>query len=177
MPTSCMDRAPRPVTTRMCCARSTSARCSPYPTRRRPRSPAWSRRDWATSLARQDELRMDVDPSPISAMAAAPPPANARVLMRVAGLTKRFGDETALDDVAFHVRAGEILGLIGPNGAGKTTLLEGIAGLLPVDAGCVDWCGTPLAPAHRRDAIFYMPDGIRPYGDQPVVRVLDFFAG
>ena len=100
-----------------------------------------------------------------------------RALLRVAGLAKRYGDETALADVAFDVQAGEILGLIGPNGAGKTTLLEAVAGLLPADAGDISWCGAPLPPARRRDVIFYMPDGIRPYGDQPVVRVLRFLAG
>jgi ABC-2 type transport system ATP-binding protein len=118
---------------------------------------------------------MDVDTSPHATIDAAP--AGARVLLQVAGLTKRFGDETALADVAFDVHAGEILGLIGPNGAGKTTLLEGIAGLVPLEAGRVDWCGAPLAPARRREVVFYMPDGIRPYRDQPVARVLDFFAG
>src|SRR5690349_7546828 len=99
-----------------------------------------------------------------------------RVLLQVDGLTKRYGDEVALADIALDTRAGEILGLIGPNGSGKTTLLEGIAGLVPLDAGRVAWCGAPLAPARRREVVFYMPDGVRPYGDQPVVRVLEFFA-
>src|SRR5215472_9602532 len=94
------------------------------------------------------------------------PAVEAGALLRAAGLTKRFGDETALADIAFDVRSGEILGLIGPNGAGKTTLLEAVAGLLPVDGGSVAWCGALLRPARRRDVIFYMPDGIRPYGDQ-----------
>ncbi len=105
-----------------------------------------------------------------------PVPVSPGILLGVAGLTKRYGDETTLSDVTFRVHSGEILGLIGPNGAGKTTLLEGLAGLLPVDAGRVDWCGAPLPPARRRDVIFYMPDGIRPYGEQPVMRVLHFFA-
>jgi len=100
-----------------------------------------------------------------------------RVLLAVAGLAKRYREEAALSDVAVEVHSGEILGLIGPNGAGKTTLLEAVSGLLPADAGRIDWCGAPLAPARRRDVIFYMPDGIRPYGDQPVARVLAFFAG
>ena len=46
------------------------------------------------------------------------------VLMRVAGLSKSYGDQRALADVSFDVHGNEILGLIGPNGAGKTTLLE-----------------------------------------------------
>jgi ABC-type multidrug transport system ATPase subunit len=98
-------------------------------------------------------------------------------VLQVAGLTKRFGDTTALADVAFDVNAGEVVGLIGPNGAGKTTLLEAVAGLLPVDGGRVTWRGVPLRRARRREVMFYLPDGIRPYQDQPVVRVLDFFAG
>ena len=72
--------------------------------------------------------------------------------------------------------AREVLGLIGPNGAGKTTLLETIAGIVPADAGDVLWHGAPLAHAHRRDAIFYLPDGLRPWDDQFVVRVVEFFA-
>src|SRR5215471_11342312 len=120
---------------------------------------------------------MDANTAPNSMNDASPAHAAAPALLRIAGLTKRYADETALADIAFDLHAGEILGLIGPNGAGKTTLLEAIAGLLPVDAGAVAWCGAPLAPARRRDVIFYMPDGIRPYGDQLVVQVLHFLAG
>ena len=98
------------------------------------------------------------------------------VLMDVAALTKRYGEQFALANVAFDMRAGEVLGIIGPNGAGKTTLLEGIAGLLPVDSGDVRWQGRPLPLAQRRNAIFYLPDGLRPYQDQHVARVLGFFA-
>jgi ABC-type multidrug transport system ATPase subunit len=113
----------------------------------------------------------DATPAAVLDRSAAP------ALLQIAGLAKRYADEAALADVAFDVHPGEILGLIGPNGAGKTTLLEAVAGLLPVDAGSIAWCGAPLPPARRRERIFYMPDGIRPYGDQPVVRVLGFFAG
>ena len=79
-------------------------------------------------------------------------------------------------DVTFDIQAGEILGIIGPNGAGKTTLLEAVAGMLPVDKGEVHWHGKPLPPSRRREAIFYLPDGVRPYLEQPVTRVLSFFA-
>jgi ABC-type multidrug transport system ATPase subunit len=98
-------------------------------------------------------------------------------VLEVVRLTKRYGDQVALADVAFSVHAGEVLGLIGPNGAGKTTLLEAIAGVLPVDAGAIVWHGRELPQAQRREAIFYLPDGIRPYQEQPVARVLAFFAG
>jgi ABC-2 type transport system ATP-binding protein len=102
--------------------------------------------------------------------------ADAPVLMQVSALTKRYGDQHALADMSLDVHAGEVLGLIGPNGAGKTTLLEAIAGILPIDAGHVLWRGTPLTLAKRREFIFYLPDGLRPWDDQYVVRVLEFFA-
>jgi ABC-2 type transport system ATP-binding protein len=98
-------------------------------------------------------------------------------LLEVVRLTKSYGDQTALAELSFDVRAGEILGIIGPNGAGKTTLMEALAGLIAVDGGEVVWCGVPLAASRRRDVMFYLPDAIRPYVDQHVVRVLAFFAG
>jgi ABC-type multidrug transport system ATPase subunit len=97
-------------------------------------------------------------------------------VLEVTTLTKRYGDRPALRDVGLAMREGEVLGLIGPNGAGKTTLLESIAGLLPIDSGTVFWAGRPLPPQRRREVMFYLPDGIRPYGDQFVTQVLTFFA-
>jgi ABC-2 type transport system ATP-binding protein len=97
--------------------------------------------------------------------------------LEIVALSKRYGEQVALRDVAFSIRAGEVLGIVGPNGAGKTTLLEAIAGLLPVDGGAVVWKGRRLPLGRRRDAMFYLPDGVRPYPDQFVVQVLAFFAG
>lgn len=99
-------------------------------------------------------------------------------LLTVAGMTKTFGRLTAIDDVSFHVDAGEILGLIGPNGAGKTTLFECLAGVLPPTRGqLLTAAGRPLADRDRSSLIFYVPDGIRPYPDQPLRWVLDFAQG
>ena len=102
--------------------------------------------------------------------------ADAPVLMHAAGLAKRYGDQHALADISFAVKSGEVLGLIGPNGAGKTTLLEAIAGLVPVDGGDVLWRGSSLPLSRRREHIFYLPDGLRPWEDQFVAQVLGFFA-
>jgi ABC-type multidrug transport system ATPase subunit len=96
--------------------------------------------------------------------------------LQIAGITKWYGEQRALGNVVFDVRAGEILGLIGPNGSGKTTLLEAVAGLLPVDAGSVFWRGSSLSRHHRREVVFYLPDGVRPWDGQPVIHVLEFFA-
>lgn len=111
-----------------------------------------------------------------AAAASDAPSGGGMALMQVAGLTKRYGDRDALAGVSFDVPVGEVLGLIGPNGAGKTTLLETVAGLLPADAGEVIWRGATVSAGRRRDVLFYLPDGLRPWEDQYVARVLEFFA-
>jgi ABC-type multidrug transport system ATPase subunit len=95
----------------------------------------------------------------------------------VAHLTKRFGHVTALGDVSFAIRPGEVLGLIGPNGSGKTTLFECLAGVLPADGGAVRRDGQPLSPRDRCRAFFYMPDGIAPWPQQTVRWALAYAAG
>ncbi|HEV7671718.1 MAG TPA: ABC transporter ATP-binding protein [Thermoanaerobaculia bacterium] len=108
--------------------------------------------------------------------AASTPPASvasAADLLAVAGLGKSYGRRRVLDGVSFSVRPGEVLGLVGPNGAGKTTLFGCLAGLLPADAGRVaDGSGRTLPPAGRRDLLFYLPDGILPWPEQCVNRIL-----
>jgi ABC-2 type transport system ATP-binding protein len=98
------------------------------------------------------------------------------MLCKAQGITKRYGPSTVLEDAGFTIHEGEVLGLIGPNGAGKTTLFECLAGLLPTDGGSVEFRGAPLPASRRKQALFYLPDGIRPWADQPVHWVLAFFA-
>jgi ABC-type multidrug transport system ATPase subunit len=112
----------------------------------------------------------------ITAITSKPVVVPAPVLMQVTALTKRYGDECALAEVSFDILYGEVIGLIGPNGAGKTTLLEAIVGVLPADAGTIRWRGAPLPPSRRREVMFYLPDGLRPWDDQYTGRVVDFFA-
>ena len=73
-------------------------------------------------------------------------------LLRVDGVTVRFGGITAVDDVSFDVSEGELLGLIGPNGAGKTTLMRAIIGVVPPTLGSVELDGESLngLPTHKR---------------------------
>lgn len=97
------------------------------------------------------------------------------MLLRAKRISKRFGPNVALQDASFSVGSGEILGLIGPNGSGKTTLFECLAGLIPTDAGDVEFQGKLLASSRRKQALFYLPDGIRPWGDQSVAWMLGFF--
>jgi ABC-type multidrug transport system ATPase subunit len=97
------------------------------------------------------------------------------ILLRANGLSKRFGSNVALQNASFLVQNNEILGLIGPNGAGKTTLFECLAGLVPSDSGVVEFRDQPLPPARRKQALFYLPDGIRPWASQSVGWVLEFF--
>ena len=69
----------------------------------------------------------------------------------VKGLTKRFGGLVAVKEMAFSVRAGEILGLIGPNGSGKSTVMKLIMGIERPDAGSVRINGVEVAgwPSHK----------------------------
>ena len=72
-------------------------------------------------------------------------------LLRIRGVTVRFGAIVALNDVSFDVRRGEILGLIGPNGAGKTTLFNCLSRLVDVERGTIELDGKPLLSVPRHD--------------------------
>ena len=65
-------------------------------------------------------------------------------MLRVDGLTRRFGGITAVDDVTFDLAPRQILGLIGPNGAGKTTIFDLISGLLPANGGRIFFRGSEI---------------------------------
>ena len=98
-------------------------------------------------------------------------------LVRVDGMSRSYGRISALDGVGFSIRPGEILGLIGPNGAGKTTLFECVAGLEAADEGHVYFGSLPVNGRHRSSRLFYVPDGIAPWPEQPVQWVLEFGMG
>jgi ABC-type multidrug transport system ATPase subunit len=98
-------------------------------------------------------------------------------LFQARNLTKRYGRLTALSDVSFSVRSGEVLGLIGPNGSGKTTLFECLGGVLPLDAGSLVQHGRPMSDRARASTLFYLPDSIVPWPEQSVRWAIDFTLG
>jgi ABC-2 type transport system ATP-binding protein len=98
-------------------------------------------------------------------------------LLEVRHFTKRYGRFTALTDVTFSVREGEVLGLIGPNGSGKTTLFECMGGVLPLDGGSLLRNGRPLSGRERAAALFYLPDQIVPWPAQTVRWAIEFTLG
>ncbi|HSA61932.1 MAG TPA: ABC transporter ATP-binding protein [Nitrospiraceae bacterium] len=69
-------------------------------------------------------------------------------VLHVSHLTKRFGDFTAVDEVSFDIKPGEILGVLGPNGAGKTTTIQMLLGLVTPTAGTIHMFGLDLS-THR----------------------------
>ncbi|WP_425552224.1 ABC transporter ATP-binding protein [Kribbella koreensis] len=95
-------------------------------------------------------------------------------MLSVAGLTRRFGEHLALDDVSFDVRPGRMTGFVGANGAGKTTTMRIILGVLAPTGGAVTWNGQPLSAEVRRD-FGYMPEERGLYPKMKIREQLGFF--
>src|SRR3989338_647070 len=93
----------------------------------------------------------------------------------VSHLTKRYDAVTALSDVSFTVRAGEIIGFLGPNGAGKTTALRILTGMLAPTEGTVliDARDAPRHGVEIRRRIGYLPEHVALY---PEMRVQEYLA-
>lgn len=74
-------------------------------------------------------------------------------LVTLKGISKRFGDRLVLDNVDLTVYQNEALAIVGPSGTGKSTVLRIIAGLLPADAGTIQWRGHPAQQAIRFESV------------------------
>ena len=99
-------------------------------------------------------------------------------MVRAEGLTRRFGELTAVAGLSFTVAPGEIFGLVGPDGAGKTTTLRMLAGLLDPSAGAAHIDGLPAGAGGEALAatLGYMPQRFGLYSDLTVAENLSFFA-
>lgn len=98
--------------------------------------------------------------------------------IEVAGVSKRFGDTVALDNVSLQVKPGELFGLVGPDGAGKTTLFRILTTLLVPDAGSASVLGMDVVRDMWaiRTRVGYMPGRFSLYPDLSVEENLGFFA-
>jgi ABC-2 type transport system ATP-binding protein len=97
--------------------------------------------------------------------------------LTVSHLTKRFGEQAAVNDISFHIASG-IVGFLGPNGAGKSTTMKMIAGYLPADNGEIFICGQKMH-VHNTDAkrnIGYLPEANPLYTEMYVREYLMFIA-
>ena len=99
-------------------------------------------------------------------------------LLEVNGLTKRFGDFTAVDGIDFTVKKGEVLGFLGPNGAGKTTAMRMVTGYLPPTDGNVIVAGFDVQkqPIEVKRRVGYLPEGAPLYEDMTPLELLAFVA-
>jgi ABC-2 type transport system ATP-binding protein len=99
-------------------------------------------------------------------------------MIEVSGVSKSFGDFTAVRELSFTVRPGEVLGLVGPNGAGKTTTLRVAVGIIPPTRGGVFIAGHDLAskPVEAKRALAFFPDEPRLFDYLTVRQHLAFVA-
>ena len=98
-------------------------------------------------------------------------------VIQIEGLTKRYGEFTALDGLSMQVGQGQILGFIGPNGAGKTTTIKILVGLLKATSGRASIAGANCLTESRKikKLVGYMPDDFGKYNNMRVSEYLDFF--
>ena len=99
-------------------------------------------------------------------------------MIEIEGLTKRFGQLVAVNDLTLNVAKGEILGFLGPNGAGKSTSMKMITGFLAPSSGRASVCGHDIEMdvIAAQACIGYLPEGAPAYGDMTARGFLRFIA-
>src|SRR5689334_4528398 len=101
-----------------------------------------------------------------------------RFAVEVSGLSIKFGDFTAVDDISFSVEKGEIFGFLGANGAGKTTTIRMLCGLLTPTSGTARIAGINFEGGEEKikEKVGYMSQRFTLYNDLTVQENLDFTA-
>jgi ABC-2 type transport system ATP-binding protein len=99
-------------------------------------------------------------------------------MIEVEGLSKHYGPVTAIRDVSFSVKRGEIVGFLGPNGAGKTTTMRILSCFMPATSGTARVAGFDVLSRSLevRRRIGYLPENVPLYGEMKVGAYLDFVA-
>lgn len=99
-------------------------------------------------------------------------------MIEVSGLTKRYRDRVAIDQLSFTVKEGEILGFLGPNGAGKSTTMKILTGFLPATSGTAKVAGFDVfeQPLETKRRIGYLPETPPLYPEMTVKGYLAFVA-
>jgi ABC-2 type transport system ATP-binding protein len=144
-------------------------------TRRQGNSEKGRPGDQETRRKGENETRSAMSPGlPVSLS----PSLDHEAVVQVRDLVRRFGKFTAVDQVSFEVRRGEIFGLLGPNGAGKTTSFRMLCGLLPASGGMLRVAGMDLrrARASARQRIGYVAQKFSLYSQLSVLENLEFFS-
>jgi len=97
-------------------------------------------------------------------------------LIEVEGLTKRYGDFLAIQDVSFTVEKGQVLGFLGPNGSGKTTTMRILTCFMPATAGTARVCGHDIFEGSMevRRNVGYMPENVPLYPNLRVSEYLNY---
>ncbi|MDE1935571.1 ABC transporter ATP-binding protein [Bradyrhizobium sp.] len=107
-----------------------------------------------------------------------PTSASAATVISAEGLTKRYGNTNAVDNISFEIRKGEVFGLLGPNGAGKTTTILMMLGLTEISSGRIQVLGYDPArqPLQVKRRVGYLPDSVGFYDQLSAVENLSYTA-
>jgi ABC-2 type transport system ATP-binding protein len=99
-------------------------------------------------------------------------------IVKIEGVTKRFKDVTAVDNISLSIEQGEIYGLLGPNGAGKSTIINILCGLLTMDKGTIEILGKDIEKnsTYAKQNIGVVPQDIAIYEDLTAYENVKFFA-
>ena len=98
--------------------------------------------------------------------------------LQIINLTKKFGEQTALNTINIEINNNEIIGLLGPNGAGKSTLMKSIVGALKIDEGQIIFKGKDIREdeIEAKKNIGFLPENNPLYGEMYVKEYLSFVA-